>query len=693
MPQNIQSIPKEKFYNNQLLTVEDFNRERDFHIAQRELQTSLLYTPGIVAGLTVEAGPNQSQLTVASGVAIDGSGQQIILVDSAKFEGATVPVPSGSLVIDLNKPSYYVVGQDKSWLLIVAFNEELVPGTRNQLTQVPLFQLIDATTAQPGDSAQIPLAKLTVHATQQPPVAPAKAGTVTVQVQLDTSVRVNLGINASRISDLGADKITSGTLSADRLPDLPASKIKGQLKPDQIPPLPPSPILDWVAQLQKAISVDSASNVGIGASPSDAKLEVSGTLRATQVEGAGAGLTNLKAANIEGSLLPAQIPLLSLAQIPELPASKITGLLQTVWAQDVAIYAQGLKLVGSPQASSDGGFIVGLLKTETNQGHTFYALGIGFEHRLFTFTSQELAAGSLKMNVYPERTRYNLANEGGAKDEAATSVRFVGVDNDYAFDLLQSESQIPAASKGKVRSLVTVGTMALDASDIQSQIAANIINGFRDAVSPFSFVALANPAAPPSLTPEETARQLSSAGMIAPDAAAIIVAQQPEVYINQTGQFIQLMAAQFQASTQSPAQMAWTLGAAGIPVAQANSALGVYYRGKIKPREFLNMTLGAFPVPDVQKVVVTMQGQGKSAQDAALPLKQANAQYDKFPMQLGILLRLEFGDSADTPQKVAQALKNAGYTSKPDVQAALALLFPNTKAEDISAAVNQFWNS
>src|SRR6266550_42463 len=274
MPQNIQSILKEKFFNNQLLTVEDFNRERDFHIAHRELQTSLLYTPGIVAGLAVEAGPNQSQVTVASGVAIDGSGQQIILVDSAKFEGATVPVPSGNLVIDLNKPSYYVVGQDKSWLLTVAFNEQLVPGTRNQLTQVPLFQLIDATTAQPGDSAQILLAKLTVRATQQPPVAPAKVGTVTVQVQLDTSVRVNLGIDASRISDLGADKITSGTLSADRLPDLPASKIKGQLKPDQIPPLPPSPILDWVAQLQKAISVDSASNVGIGASPSDAKLEV-----------------------------------------------------------------------------------------------------------------------------------------------------------------------------------------------------------------------------------------------------------------------------------------------------------------------------------------------------------------------------------------------------------------------------------
>jgi hypothetical protein len=152
------------------------------------------------------------------------------------------------------------------------------------------------------------------------------------------------------------------------------------------------------------------------------------------------------------------------------------------------------------------------------------------------------------------------------------------------------------------------------------------------------------------------------------------------------------MAGKFQASTKTPAQMAWTLAAAGIPAEKANAALGVYYRGQIKPKEFLSMTLGAFPVPDVQKVVAALQ-ETKSAQEAALQLKQANPQFDKLPVQFGILLRLNFSDSADTPLKLAQALNNAGYTLKADVQSALALLFPNAKAADISAAVDQFWKT
>jgi hypothetical protein len=758
MPQNdLQAIPKEQFYDRQLLKVEDFLRERDFHIAHRELQTRLLYSRGCLTGLTVEKGPGQSQVQVAPGVAIDGYGRQIILFDSARFDGRRVPEHPGKLVIDLTiNPLYYSVEEDKCWLLTVAFNEETV--TDNQLNQVPLLSLIDATTAQPGDAAHITLARLKVHAKQLQPVAPSKVGVVTVEVQIDTTVRVNLALDASRVSELSADKITSGTLCADRLPDIPASKI---------PVLPPSPDSEWVRQLKKSVSVSTEGNVGIGAPqpvakleikgsgsetvlsagassgstcdvrlaghiqlrqygtskqaylqarddsdpsdiglvlgvqqagetgkeryleaitidgsgnvgvgilPSDAKLHVPGTLRADQIEGSGAGITNLKASNITGLN---------------------TDELQTMWAQDVAIYAQGLKLVGRPQASSHGGFIIGLLKTETDQGSTHYSLGIGFEHRLFTFTSQELGASIYKMNVYPERTRYDLANEGGEHNdtEAATSVRFVGVDNDYTFNLLQPESQIPAASRGKIRSLVTVGTSMVNASDISSQMAASIINLFRDAVSPFSFVAVANPAAPSSLTPEELAQQLSLAGMIAPEAVAIIVAQRPVFYFNYPDQLITLMTSHFNESTRTPAQMAWTLGAAGITDAQASFALGDYYRDRIERQEFLNMTLGAFPVPSVQKAVVELQGEGKTAQEAALQLKQANPQYDKFPVQLGILLRLNFSDTASTLKEMAQALNNAGYTSREDVQDALAQLFPTTKAEEISAATNQFWNA
>lgn len=761
MPQNdLQAIPKEQFYDRQLLKVEDFLRERDFHIAHRELQTRLLYSRGCLTGLKVEKGPGQSQVQIAPGVAIDGYGRQIILFDSAKLDNAKpddapVLLQSGKLVIELNNPLYYSVGVDNSWLLTVAFHEETASNSPNQLNQVPIFRLTDANGPPITDAEQIPLARLSVRATEQTPVEPETKGVVTVAIlDVSMSARVNLAL----VPELSADKITSGTLGADRLPDIPASKI---------PVLPPSPDSEWVGQLKKSISVstegnvgigepqpmskleikgsgsetvlsagassgstcdvrlaghvqlrqygtskqaylqarddsdpsdiglvlgvqqagetgkeryleaitiDGSGNVGVGILPSDAKLHVPGTLRADQIEGSGAGITNLKASNITGLN---------------------TDELQTVWAQDVAIYAQGLKLVGRPQASSHGGFIIGLLKTETDQGSTHYSVGIGFEHRLFTFTSQELGASVYKMNVYPERTRYYLANEGGEHNdtEAATSVRFVGVDDDYTFNLLQPESQIPAASQGKIRSLVTVGTSMVNANDISSQMAASIINLFRDAISTFSFVAGTNPAAPLALTPEETVQMLSSAGMIAPEAAAIIVAQQPEFYFNNPDQLITLIASHFKESTRTPVQMAWTLGAAGITEAQATVALGDYYRGRIDMQEFLNMTLGVFPVPSVQKAVVELQGEGKSAQEAALQLKQANPQYDKFPVQLGILLRLNFSDTASTPKEMAQALSNAGYALREDVQDALAQLFPTTKAEDISAAINQVWNA
>jgi len=72
-------------------------------------------------------------------------------------------------------------------------------------------------------------------------------------------------------------------------------------------------------------SVDAAGNVVIGAAPRYTKLTVEGGVFATDLSGSGAGITKLKAANIEGTLSSAQIPALTPEQIPDLPASKVTG--------------------------------------------------------------------------------------------------------------------------------------------------------------------------------------------------------------------------------------------------------------------------------------------------------------------------------------------------------------------------------
>ena len=108
MAQEIQEIPKERYYDNQLLGVQDFEREQAYHIAQRELQTRLFYTPGVLAGLAVRNGSAAGQIQVLAGVAIDGRGRLIILAGHAKFDGANITAQAAKFILDLNQhPSSY----------------------------------------------------------------------------------------------------------------------------------------------------------------------------------------------------------------------------------------------------------------------------------------------------------------------------------------------------------------------------------------------------------------------------------------------------------------------------------------------------------------------------------------------------------------------------------------------------------
>jgi hypothetical protein len=802
---NLPIILKEHYSDGQLLGLDDFVTEQDFHIQHRELLTSLCYTPGVLNGFAVQAVSGQLQVQVDPGVAIDSQGHQIVLVDIARLGTQEFATQAGKVVIDVSDPQYTRTGS-KSWVLSVAFNEEAVPQQTNQMKQVPLFALLDPGTISPGQNSAstVPLALLnftvsqTTVTTKDASGKPVEKTVTTVTLQVDSSPRVNAALasplvpslsadkitgqlQANQILNLSADKITGqlqadqipkldsdkidwSTVKADQLPNLSADQITGQLKADQIPNLNADQItgplkaeqipelssdkIDW-----STVKADQLPNLGadkitgqlkadqvpklnadkitgqfqadqiplLGSDKIDwstvkadqlPKLsadQITGQLQANQIPNLSSDkidwstvkadqLPKLSADQITGQFQAGQIPnlsadkiqsgVLNIDRLPPIPASQITGLpgsdLQTLWAQDVAIFAQGVKLVGRPQSGSQDGFIIGLLKTQTDKGQTYYGLGIGFSGKLLSFTSAQITGSPLKMNVYPERTLYNLASEIGAPTETATSVQFVGVDPDYAFNLLAPESQLPVASQGKLRSLVTVGTSPIDTSDATPRGAIDIINTLESIISPFSFMALANRTPAPMATPEALAQQLYGEGLTAPEAAPILVAQQPGTFINHAERLLSLLTNQFKESTRTAAQTTWALAAAGIPPTQAVPALA-----KLYSLRDLAASEGVFPSPSVQQLIIQLQEQGKSAGEAAAQLKQADAQYNQNPLVLGILLRLNFNDTSTTPQAVAQALKSAGYTAKSSVQAALEQLFPKASAQAIASAVAQ----
>jgi hypothetical protein len=706
MAQDIQQIPKEHYYDNQLLTVEDFEREQAYHSAHRELHTRLCYTAGVLSGLTVGQGSAPGEIQISPGVAIDGMGRQIVLAAGARFGGAVVNAASGEFVLDLNDSAWYDIARVKVWQLTIEADSTPL-AQDGQWIEYPKLSL-----SLPGTGSSqslIVLAEVTIKATETTDSSSGKpVQKVAVAVGTDSRFQLAAALSPERVPAVNADKIT-GKLNPLSIPDLNASQITaGKLNPALIP--------DLDAELIKTGKLDAAVIPALTAAdiPNlDAAKIATGKLAANVIPDLDAA--KIASGKFSEVLIP-EIPAsrissgkLSLNLIPELDASLITsgvlsadrlppdaggagslGGLQAVWAIDVAVFARGLKAEAVGTAASKSGFAMGLLSTRASAGATYYALAIGFESRLVSFTSAQLQAAGVKLNVYPERTAYDLAREGGAPDQTATLVRFLGLDPAYSFNLLLPETQLPAASQGKIRSLVTIGTAIADNSD-SSKIpigAASILSTIRDAVSPFSFLALTAAAVPAVLSPDELALQLGAAGAIAAEAAPQMVARQPAAFSGTSGaaRLAALLREHFKESTDDPAQMAWALASSGVGPADATKALVAAYQ--LDPKTAQSATAGAYPPPSVQRLIIQLQGSGIAALDAALQLKTAMKAAQ--PLQVGVALRLNFAGSADTPIQIAQCMKNAKYTAADAVRTALTLLFPKASAQELAAAMKEF---
>ncbi|WP_202113378.1 hypothetical protein [Paenibacillus sp. MMS18-CY102] len=659
----IPTILKQRYYTNQLLNVEDFNRERDFHIASRELFSSFFVQSGILQGLDVSQG-DQNNVLISPGAAIDGRGSLILLTDRASLAGNTVLAQAGSVAIDLSDAAF----ANKTWLLVLQSHDTQIAD--NQLQSCPILALLDTSSMTP-DSTQIPLSKISVASTGTAP------DDVTITIALDESVRQTSCLQANRMPELSASqipaldagKIVTGVLDATQIPALDAGKIAtGVLDAAQIPALDAGKIATGV--------LDAAQIPAL-----DAGKIATGVLDAAQIP-------TLDASKIAAGTLDVD-------RLPSIPASRITGLpvseLITYWASNTAIYSNGGTLAASPLAAGEQACVIGLLKIVSDQGNTYFSMGMGFPSTVIRFGSDQMANSTMPFQVYSDRTRYQLSQEGGAEGERALSVQFVGLDASLCFSLLVPEDELPAESQGKIWSLITFGTQKASADCVPPIGISDIIRNIRDAISPFSYVAQAIPSNVGALH-ANLAQRLKAAGQTAQQAAPVLAGHEPQQSVHNTIAFLTALTQVFPETAGEPSQIAWSLSAASVPPAQASSAIGAFYQDKICMSDFLQFMAGAYPTPAVMARITALQLAGTAAADAALPIKQSNPQFDALPGQLGAVLRVYFDSTSNTPPLMAHALHAAGY-SKDEAQSALVFLFSAVPNEALVNAVNAEYDS
>lgn len=238
----IPSIIEQMYYAGQLLQVDDFNRERDFHIQYRNFGNQQLLSSGVLSGLKVDK--SGSAINVSSGAAIDINGAYILLTA---------------------EKSYAVTSADGDYQFVISYKTVPVPGMKNQLKSDPALSLIAA--GKPIDDGVL-LANVTIINNV---VSKLEGAAVAVQI-------LSSRIPEQSIQNLDASVITKGVFDKNRIPDL--QNLNGKLTPSQLP-VPPNndnaivknaftagvltgltaSNTDKIVQLTNGIAVDSSGNL------------------------------------------------------------------------------------------------------------------------------------------------------------------------------------------------------------------------------------------------------------------------------------------------------------------------------------------------------------------------------------------------------------------------------------------------
>jgi hypothetical protein len=133
-----------KYFNGQLLKQEDFTDEQAYHLSMRHRHNTGVHTPGVVAGLKVDAA-SATSVVVGTGWAVDQNGREIVL-------GATV-----NLTVGLNPPYYVTCAYQENVTDPQTAAETGIPGDR----RIEESARIELVAAAPTDVLILVLAEIT----------------------------------------------------------------------------------------------------------------------------------------------------------------------------------------------------------------------------------------------------------------------------------------------------------------------------------------------------------------------------------------------------------------------------------------------------------------------------------------------------------------------------------------------------
>jgi hypothetical protein len=182
-------VKRMHYFDHQFLRAADFTAEQEYHQVLRRLHNSALHTAGIADGLRLDATVGRSTLTVTRGVAYDGDGREIVLIQDKND-------------IDVS------VAANKTAIIVISFAEQETDATNEtgfqgntRWTESPLVEVLDA--APPDPRRKLILGSVRVDAN----------GNVAAAADNSSATgRIAAGVVAG---DLTATSVKAGSASVD----------------------------------------------------------------------------------------------------------------------------------------------------------------------------------------------------------------------------------------------------------------------------------------------------------------------------------------------------------------------------------------------------------------------------------------------------------------------------------------------